>query len=93
MLGEVKSKFNRSLVHPGETRGTLVAQSIGKPATEMTLNTFHYNVSRKLSTLPQAALAPALAAYLEPEIAGSYGCCRLHSQQMVTYMQQQLQQW
>jgi len=46
------------------------------------------HVSRKLPRLPQAALAPALPAYLEPEIAKSYACYRLHSQQMVTYTQQ-----
>jgi len=29
-------------VNPGEMCGTLAAQSIGEPATQMTLNTFHY---------------------------------------------------
>ena len=30
-----------SLVNPGESVGILVAQSVGEPATQMTLNTFH----------------------------------------------------
>ena len=28
--------------HPGEMVGTITAQSIGEPATQMTLNTFHF---------------------------------------------------
>ena len=30
------------MVNPGEMAGVLAAQSIGEPATQMTLNTFHY---------------------------------------------------
>ena len=42
MLGEVEAKFNQSIVNPREMCGTLAAQSISEPATQMTLNTFHY---------------------------------------------------
>ena len=42
VLGEVEARFNQSLVNAGEMCGTLAAQSIGEPATQMTLNTFHY---------------------------------------------------
>ena len=39
-------------VHPGEMVGALAAQSLGEPATQMTLNTFHYaGVSAKNVTL------------------------------------------
>lgn len=39
-------------VHPGENVGALAAQSLGEPATQMTLNTFHYaGVSAKNVTL------------------------------------------
>ena len=31
----------KSLVHPGENVGTIAAQGIGEPSTQMTLNTFH----------------------------------------------------
>jgi len=81
VLGEVESKFNQSLVNPGEMCGTLAAQSIGEPATQMTLNTFHYaGVSSKNVTLGVPRLkeiinvatnikTPSLSVYLEPEIS------------------------
>ncbi|RHY34590.1 hypothetical protein DYB32_000813 [Aphanomyces invadans] len=34
-------KYMRSLCQPGENVGTICAQSIGEPSTQMTLNTFH----------------------------------------------------
>lgn len=34
-------KYLRSLCQPGENVGTIAAQSIGEPSTQMTLNTFH----------------------------------------------------
>ncbi|THG98988.1 hypothetical protein EW026_g3272 [Hermanssonia centrifuga] len=81
VLGEVESKFNQSVAHPGEMCGTLAAQSIGEPATQMTLNTFHYaGVSSKNVTLGVPRLkeiinvatnikTPSLSVYLEPEFA------------------------
>uniref|UniRef100_A0A8C8CMQ0 DNA-directed RNA polymerase subunit n=1 Tax=Oncorhynchus tshawytscha TaxID=74940 RepID=A0A8C8CMQ0_ONCTS len=52
LLGEIESKFNQSIAHPGEMVGALAAQSLGEPATQMTLNTFHYaGVSAKNVTL------------------------------------------
>ena len=41
VIGEVKSRFEQALVNPGEMIGPIGAQSIGEPATQMTLNTFH----------------------------------------------------
>ena len=35
------TKYLKSVVHPGENVGTIAAQSIGEPSTQMTLNTFH----------------------------------------------------
>ena len=32
----------KSKISPGEMVGAIAAQSIGEPATQMTLNTFHY---------------------------------------------------
>lgn len=81
MLGEVEAKFNQSLANPGEMCRTLAAQSIGEPATQMTLNTFHYaGVSSKNITLGVPRLkeiiniatnikTPSLSVYLEPDIA------------------------
>ncbi|KAL0650673.1 hypothetical protein Bca4012_093364 [Brassica carinata] len=42
VIGEIESRFLQSLVAPGEMIGCVAAQSIGEPATQMTLNTFHY---------------------------------------------------
>ena len=38
----IEQQFYKSLVMPGEMVGPVAAQSIGEPATQMTLNTFHY---------------------------------------------------
>uniref|UniRef100_A0A1I8H8Q8 DNA-directed RNA polymerase subunit n=1 Tax=Macrostomum lignano TaxID=282301 RepID=A0A1I8H8Q8_9PLAT len=52
LLGEIESRFQLAHVHPGEMVGALAAQSLGEPATQMTLNTFHYaGVSAKNVTL------------------------------------------
>jgi DNA-directed RNA polymerase II subunit RPB1 len=42
VMGEIEQIWNRAVVNPTEMVGTLAAQSIGEPATQMTLNTFHY---------------------------------------------------
>lgn len=41
-IKEIYTNFKRSLVLPGEPVGTVAAQSIGEPGTQMTLRTFHY---------------------------------------------------
>lgn len=52
VIGEIESRFCRATVNPGEMVGVLAAQSIGEPATQMTLNTFHFaGVSSKNVTL------------------------------------------
>jgi len=38
------SLYQHAHVHPGEMVGVLAAQSIGEPATQMTLNTFHVSL-------------------------------------------------
>lgn len=81
VLGEVETKFNQSTVNPGEMCGTLAAQSIGEPATQMTLNTFHYaGVASKNVTLGVPRLkeiinvatnikTPSLTVFLTPDRA------------------------
>lgn len=83
VLGEVEARFNQSVAHPGEMCGVIAAQSIGEPATQMTLNTFHYaGVSSKNVTLGVPRLkeiinvarnikTPSLTVYLEPEYSRS----------------------
>ena len=81
LLGEIESRFHQSLVQPGDSVGTISAQSIGEPATQMTLNTFHYaGVSSKNVTLGVPRLkeiiniakkvkTPSLTVYLKPHCA------------------------
>lgn len=42
VMGEIIKQFNRALAAAGEVVGTIAAQSVGEPATQMTLNTFHF---------------------------------------------------
>ncbi|EPS67076.1 hypothetical protein M569_07699, partial [Genlisea aurea] len=79
VIGEIESRFLQSLVAPGEMIGCVAAQSIGEPATQMTLNTFHYaGVSAKNVTLGVPRLreiinvakkikTPSLSVYLNAE--------------------------
>ncbi|KAL2311876.1 DNA-directed RNA polymerase II subunit rpb1 [Schizosaccharomyces pombe] len=83
IMGEVEARFQQAVVSPGEMVGTLAAQSIGEPATQMTLNTFHYaGVSSKNVTLGVPRLkeilnvaknikTPSLTIYLMPWIAAN----------------------
>ena len=80
-MGEIEERFAQSLVNPGEMIGTVAAQSIGEPATQMTLNTFHFaGVSAKNVTLGVPRLkeiiniakrikTPSLGVYLVDECA------------------------
>lgn len=52
IIGEIENRFYQAIVKPGEMVGSIAAQSIGEPATQMTLNTFHFaGVSSKNVTL------------------------------------------
>lgn len=82
VLHEIESRFLSSKVCPGENIGAVAAQSIGEPATQMTLNTFHYaGVSAKNVTLGVPRLkelinisknvkTPSLTVYLKEEFSG-----------------------
>uniref|UniRef100_A0A7S0DEE9 DNA-directed RNA polymerase n=1 Tax=Amorphochlora amoebiformis TaxID=1561963 RepID=A0A7S0DEE9_9EUKA len=77
LLGEIENRFLQAIAHPGEMVGSVAAQSIGEPATQMTLNTFHQaGVSAKNVTLGVPRLkeiinvaktvkTPSLTVYLE----------------------------
>ena len=83
ITGEIEGQFARSVAQPGEMCGTLAAQSIGEPATQMTLNTFHYaGVSSKNVTLGVPRLkeiincaenikTPSVTVYLHPKYSQS----------------------
>ncbi len=52
LIGEIETRFQQAKTQAGEMVGPLAAQSIGEPATQMTLNTFHHaGVSAKNVTL------------------------------------------
>jgi DNA-directed RNA polymerase subunit A" len=42
ILKDIIKEYQKAKVDPGEPVGTVAAQSIGEPGTQMTLNTFHY---------------------------------------------------
>lgn len=79
VLGELESRWAKAMVSAGEMVGVLAAQSIGEPATQMTLNTFHFaGVSSKNVTLGVPRLkeilnvaanikTPSMMVYLETE--------------------------
>jgi DNA-directed RNA polymerase II subunit RPB1 len=41
LMGDLRFRYIKALVHAGEMVGALAAQSIGEPTTQLTLNTFH----------------------------------------------------
>ena len=89
VLGEIESRFCRAAVNPGEMVGVLAAQSIGEPATQMTLNTFHFaGVSSKNVTLGVPRLkeilncarnikTPAMTVYQEEGRTGNQDSAKL----------------
>lgn len=95
VLGELQNRWDRSFVSPGEMVGVLAAQSIGEPATQMTLNTFHYaGVSSKNVTLGVPRLkeilnlakdikTPSMAVFLNTPLAKKEEAKKLRS--MVEY--------
>mmetsp|Transcript_26154 Transcript_26154/g.55112 ORF Transcript_26154/g.55112 Transcript_26154/m.55112 type:complete len:824 (-) Transcript_26154:847-3318(-) len=96
VIGEIETRFHHAKVSPGEMAGVLAAQSIGEPATQMTLNTFHYaGVSAKNVTLGVPRLkeiinvaktvkTPGLTIYLQDHVSGDADVAKLvHS--MIEY--------
>ena len=95
VIGELKTRWERAFVSPGEMVGVLAAQSIGEPATQMTLNTFHFaGVSSKNVTLGVPRLkeilnlasnikTPSMKVYLNKSLAKQEDAKKLRS--MVEY--------
>ncbi|MHA1440650.1 MAG: DNA-directed RNA polymerase subunit A'' [Candidatus Heimdallarchaeota archaeon] len=79
ILKDVRTQFENALVEPGEAVGTIAAQSIGEPGTQMTLKTFHFagvaefNVTQGLPRLIEIVDArrnpstPMTEVYLDEE--------------------------
>lgn len=88
LCGEIETRFQQAQVQPGEMVGALAAQSLGEPATQMTLNTFHYaGVSAKNVTLGVPRLkeiinvskkpkTPSLTVYLTGQATNDAEKCK-----------------
>ncbi|MCD6114656.1 MAG: DNA-directed RNA polymerase subunit A'' [Thermoprotei archaeon] len=67
IIDEVIREYRYVIVDPGEAVGTVAAQSIGEPSTQMTLRTFHYAGVRELNvTLGLPRLIEIVDARREP---------------------------
>ena len=67
IMSEVIRQYKEALVEPGEAVGTVAAQSIGEPGTQMTLRTFHFAGVRELNvTLGLPRLIEVLDAKRTP---------------------------
>ena len=83
LLRDIRFRYIKAQVQPGEMVGTLAAQSIGEPTTQLTLNTFHSagtvkaNATAGVPRIVELLSAthnpknPANVVYLEPSISGS----------------------
>ena len=79
LVDRIKTAYERAKVEDGEAVGTVAAQSVGEPGTQMTMRTFHYagvaelNVTLGLPRLIEIVDArkkistPTMAIYFEDE--------------------------
>lgn len=80
LIEKIKNNFFTSLIQPGDSVGSICAQSLGEPTTQLTLNTFHYsgvssksNVNqgvpriRELINITKNPTTPSLTIYLNKE--------------------------
>lgn len=106
IIGSIESKFLAAAVAPGEMVGVLAAQSIGEPATQMTLNTFHFTgVSAKNVTLGVPRLkeilnvskeikTPSMTIYQVPENAENQATAKaLRSRVTFTALRHVTESW
>jgi DNA-directed RNA polymerase beta' subunit len=69
---EVKKRYVKSLIQPGESVGILCAQSIGEMNTQMTLNSFHHaGISEAAMTSGIAKFQELLSATRNPKIVNN----------------------
>jgi len=83
LLRDIRFRYIKAQVQAGEMVGTLAAQSIGEPTTQLTLNTFHSagtvkaNATAGVPRIVELLSAthnpknPANAVYMDPSISGS----------------------
>ena len=81
LIENIKLSFNKSIIPVSDMVGPIAAQSLGEPATQMTLNTFHFagvssksNVTRgvprlkELLHISKSIKAPSTNIYLNSDI-------------------------
>lgn len=80
LCSSILEVFRSSIVHPGEMCGSIAAQSMSEPATQMTLNTFHsagiasMNVTlgvprlKEVINVAKTIKTPSLKIFLDPSI-------------------------
>ncbi|AFL67333.1 DNA-directed RNA polymerase subunit A'' [Desulfurococcus amylolyticus] len=67
-IEHVIERYHSSLIEPGEAVGTIAAQSLGEPSTQMTLRVFHYAGVREYNvTLGLPRLIEIVDARKKPE--------------------------
>ena len=81
LVKQIKEAFDAAIVNAGEMVGSVAANSIGEPATQMTLNTFHNagisskNVTlgvprlREVINVAKTLKTPSLKIFLDPKIS------------------------
>lgn len=68
IINEVVKSYYQVLIEPGEAVGTITAQSLGEPSTQMTLRVFHYAGVREYNvTLGLPRLIEIVDARKQPE--------------------------
>jgi len=83
VLERVEAAYMASIAHPSELVGIVAAQSIGEPATQMTLNTFHLSgvsaASKAVQGMPRLTellraskkiKTPLMSVYMDRAVSG-----------------------
>jgi DNA-directed RNA polymerase II subunit RPB1 len=84
IVRQIEIRYYRGLVQPGESVGVIAAQSIGEPATQMTLNVFHLSGTgnkavttgiprlKELINAVKSLKTPSMTLYLQDDIRLDY---------------------
>ena len=78
IIENIKMEYNKSFVEVSEMVGPIAAQSIGEPATQMTLNTFHFaGVSSEIKCNSGCATSKRASSHLKVyKVAFNYNLSR-----------------
>ncbi len=102
LIDKVEEAYYRSFVQAGEAVGTVAAQSVGEPGTQMTMRTFHYagvaelNVTLGLPRLIEIVDArktistPTMDIYLSSEVDEETGIAPNQNEEFVRKLANQI---